>query len=114
MHKQILAIIAVQMVGMLFSPQQSAAMTTQEIVAATKPSIVVINVFNADHQPFGLGTGFFISDRQIVTNSHVVHEAEYIAIKGLDGGQYRYTDTLLDDPSVDLSVIEVSLRLKRR
>jgi S1-C subfamily serine protease len=77
MQKPILALVAVQMVGMLFIPQQSAAMKTQEIVAATKPSIVVINVFDANQQPLGLGTGFFISDRQIVTNSHVIHDAEY-------------------------------------
>src|SRR6266481_3032292 len=96
------------MVGMLFSPQQSAAMTTQEIVAATKPSIVIINVFDAKQQPLGLGTGFFISDRQIVTNSHVIHDAEYVSIKGLDNSQYHYRGTFLDDPSVDLAIIEVS------
>ena len=72
MQKPILALVTAQMVGMLFSSQQSAAMTTQEIVTATKPSIVVINVFAANQQPIGFGTGFFISGRQIVTNSHVI------------------------------------------
>jgi trypsin-like peptidase len=107
-HKPIFALIAAQMVGMLFSPQQSAAMTTQEIVAVTKPSIVIINVFDAKQQPLGLGTGFFISDRQIVTNSHVIHDAEYVSIKGLDDSQYHYRGMFLDDPSVDLAIIEVS------
>jgi V8-like Glu-specific endopeptidase len=75
---------------------------------AAKPSIVIINVFDANQQTLGLGTGFFISDRQIVTNSHVIHDAEYISIKGLDYAQYHYSGTLVDDPSVDLAIIEVS------
>jgi S1-C subfamily serine protease len=52
-----------------------------------------------------LGTGFFIGDEKVVTNSHVVGGAENVAVIS-NGTRYEGV-VILDDPSNDLAFIQL-------
>ena len=46
-----------------------------ELVERIGPSVVMIKTFDSGGQPFGQGSGFFLEDGRIVTNTHVIQGA---------------------------------------
>jgi Trypsin-like peptidase domain len=105
--KKLFAIAVAQAFGMLLNPQQSAALTTTEIVAKTKPAIVWIGTSNdKDFKTGTQGTGFFVDHYTIITNDHVLRgQYNYLFVCTLNGVQYHIDRVCFDDPAADIAVI---------
>ena len=78
-----------------------------DIYRDTSPSVVAISVITEEGG--GSGSGFVI-DREghIVTNAHVVDDADEIAIEFFDGGIYR-AELTGADPASDIAVVKVDV-----
>ncbi|MFC2011621.1 S1C family serine protease [Chloroflexota bacterium] len=87
-----------------------------DVVAKVKPSVVAINteiitfdMFNREFTQEGAGSGWIISqDGIIVTNNHVVQDAESITVT-LDDGRTFPVDliTVATDETTDLAVLKI-------
>ncbi len=101
---------------------QSQAMTLPgiaDVVAKVKPSVVAINtkvtdidIFNRPFTQEGAGSGWIIrEDGIIVTNNHVVEDAEEITVT-LDDGRTFPVDvsTIAADRITDLAIIRIDAR----
>jgi S1-C subfamily serine protease len=78
------------------------------IIAKAEPSVVAIDLNGGiDNSNGGAGTGFVISgDGYIVTNSHVVENADSIEVFFTDGNQKK-ARVVGRDPTTDLAVLKV-------
>jgi len=98
------------------SDGQSQATSIADVVARVKPSVVAINtevvqfdVFNRAYTTQGAGSGWIISeDGIIVTNYHVVEDAETITVTLDDGRTYAADmNSIATDPLTDLAVLKI-------
>ena len=92
----------------------SSTLTAAQIYRNTHESVVEITVgstqvdpFGGEQQQRGQGSGFVIdSDGHIVTNDHVVEDAETVSVRFSNGKTYD-ASVVGADPSTDLAVIKV-------
>ena len=85
-----------------------------DVVAKVKPSVVAINtettvydVFHKTRTQQGAGSGWIISeDGYIVTNTHVVGDAETVTVS-LDDGRTYEADKVHADELTDIAVIKI-------
>jgi len=95
--------------------EQPVLPTVTEVVAKVKPSVVAINVeittydiFNRPTTGEGAGSGWIISeDGYIVTNNHVVGDAEKVTVILEDGSSY-IAEQVKTDPLTDLAIVKIN------
>ena len=79
-------------------------LTIPEIAAKCIPSVVVIEVLDAN----ALGSGFFIDNEgKIITNAHVVGNGTKFKITTNDGTEYTNVKLLGSDNATDIAVLEI-------
>lgn len=84
------------------STTENRATEWTEIVAHTRPAVVVIDTDK------GFGSGFIIKpDGIIVTNNHVVANAKSMAVKFPSGEVYKNVYLLSSDPDYDLAFLKI-------
>ncbi len=77
--KNILIGCGIALVGAM-SVLPSSAATTQEPSANTKSATVMIAIFDKDGNFTGWGSGFYVDERIIVTNKHVINDGLYYRV----------------------------------
>ncbi|MFW6316850.1 MAG: S1C family serine protease [Halorubrum sp.] len=84
--------------------------TIKELYRSALPSVVSVYVTAANDDPRrrrgGAGSGFVYDDHHVVTNQHVVGDADYVELRFADG-LWRTGDVVGDDPYTDLAVVRV-------
>lgn len=87
------------------------AMSVEEVVAATKKSVVVVTIADRNGQQFGLGTGFVVAaDGLIATNLHVIGEARPIAVTFADGKKHDVVAVHATDKKMDLALLRIDAK----
>src|SRR5258708_22474093 len=84
----------------------SPTMSTPELVAATKPAIVLITTYDTNGQAKGEGTGFVISNDgdglgRIATSAHIIKDANVIRLTTLSGHDYVFHGLMGYDEQID-------------
>ena len=96
-------------VGEITEIQTSSKFSLMEIFEKTEASVVQVNVRSADGRitPGNMGSGFVYSDDgYIITNNHVIDNAEKVTITFLDGESY-IAQIIGTDSDLDLAVLKV-------
>ena len=96
-------------VGDVTAIQTSSKFSLMEIFEKTEASVVQVNVRSADGRimPGNMGSGFVYSDDgYIITNNHVIDNAEKVTITFLDGESY-IAQIIGTDSDLDLAVLKV-------
>ncbi len=91
------------------TPPEGEILDLPELVARVKRSVVTILTYDADGQPAGQGSGFFIAEDRIVTNLHVIQSANRAEIRLTSGAMFDITGVLADDEAHDLALLQVDL-----
>src|SRR6185436_14154977 len=86
-------------------PRAALALEANEIFKRADPSIVVISVSDKNGKERGLGSGVIVAPRDVVTNCHVVKDADSIAVK--QGGVQRSAKLRYQDTARDLCQIQL-------
>lgn len=82
-----------------------AALATDAVVAATKPSVVKIRGIAPSCQKVLEGSGFVVAPNRVMSNAHVVAGAESVTIE-VDGQTYD-ASVVSYDPNADISILDV-------
>ena len=85
---------------------KEAVLTGEQVYARSFDAMVEIRTVDSVGQEY-VGAGFFIGDRMILTNHHVVSEASKIEIFDYYGRQYTIKSVLGFDADADLLVFKV-------
>jgi len=84
------------------------ALDTARLASATKPSVVLVSLYDAGGATAGWGTGFFVTaDGKLVTNHHVIDEAGRATVSLSDGRVLDVKGILVDDAEHDIAIVQV-------
>ena len=99
---------ALLLAGLLF-PRPASALELPQIAEATKPSVVLVTLYDANGTKAGSGSGFFVSaDGELVTNHHVIEGAARASVSMSDGRELLVLGVLVDDPEHDIALVKVA------
>ena len=93
----------------LVMPAEPAfALPLQEIITRTEPAVVHVSVSDGRGGEVGTGSGFVVSgDGRVVTNHHVVNDAERVEVSFQGGRKVRALGVLAFDADADLAILQL-------
>ena len=109
MFKRITALLL--MVVFVMSPITSFAengfSSNPKAINQAAKSVLMLQVFDANDEMIATGSGFVaFNNRTIVTNYHVIEEADWMLANSDDGYQYIVTKVLTADEEKDIAICE--------
>jgi len=85
------------------------AQDARAVAKQTLPSVVVLNVEDASHQPLRFGSGFFVRPNVVATSYHVIEDAFYGVAKVVGESEtYAIEGTIGIDKANDLALLQVA------
>ena len=81
-------------------------MTVKEIISYAKYGTVVVKIMEKGKM-VGHGSGFFISNKYVVTNFHVASGKESYIVKTYDEQEYKVKNIVAYDESYDIAILEL-------
>ncbi len=87
----------------------SAQELLPELVKRIKPSAVAIETFSARGERLARGSGFFIAADKVITNRHVIENAQRVEISLINEKRYPVKGVLAVDGEGDLAVLLVDV-----
>src|SRR5208283_2091577 len=101
-------VIMIALIFFYLSNSISADGKLKDIIKKAKGAVVCVLNYNSSGKAQGRGTGFFINDTgYIVTNVHVVKDAEKVVVKTLDGTMYNLSKVVNSNEDDDLFIFTV-------
>ncbi len=85
----------------------ATAQDLKELARKSRDSVVLLNVYEVGGRQIGAGTGFFISDHLLVTNWHVVEDADLVEAVLADEERVPVVGLAAADEVADLAILEV-------
>lgn len=103
------ALCLMWIVGVLMAPVRGQAQDTQAIADQAFQSTVLLVIEGQYGE--SIGSGFFVGDRQVITNVHVVDGAGdgYATLVGQEA-RYPIKGVTATDPTHDLAVLKVEIQ----
>jgi S1-C subfamily serine protease len=106
MRALILALLLV-----LVAPRPASALELPELVARTKPSVVLLTIYDGAGQKLGTGTGFFVSaDGRVITNHHVIRDAVKVTATLSNNRIVAVVGVLGDDAKRDIALLQAEIQ----
>ena len=81
----------------------------QELVSQVKRAVVVVTTYDKTDHALKQGSGFFISADRLVTNAHVVENAEEIRLQTFCGEIVRVKTVVASDQQADLAILHIDV-----
>ena len=84
------------------------SLTASQISEKCASAVAYVELYNANGQTVGSGSGFFIDDSGIfVTNYHVIEDASYVRIMTTDNAVYDVLGVYDCDPIRDTAILQI-------
>ncbi|MEM9692432.1 MAG: trypsin-like peptidase domain-containing protein, partial [Myxococcota bacterium] len=79
-----------------------------ELAERTRPSVVLVEVFDASGEQVSSGSGFFVAPGRVATNHHVIANADSARVKLTDGRELAVSGILAQDSEQDIAVLAIA------
>jgi len=89
-----------------------SAMSTRmlvDVIEQAELGVVVVFVRDTAGQPESQGSGFFIDERHVITNRHVIEDGAQAEVKLKNGRSYAVTGIVAEDTENDLVLLRVDI-----
>ncbi len=93
------------LIGEMLSKYTEQKLTIEQIAAFDKSTVMIYSL-DSNKVPFSQGSGFYIGEGVIVTNYHVIKDAQSIIVETENGSQYEIAGVVEGDQTLDLAMLK--------